>query len=372
MKIVDVKVRRFEFPKIAPVKEYYNATRTYYRGGKGRLTIIEITTDEGVKGIGFGRISREYREIILGENPLDVERLWHRMFTERRKPVAKGREIGDIGAIDIALWDLIGKITKQPVYKLLGGYRSRVPAYAAGGYYEEGKTISDLTKEMVGYVEEGYKAVKMKVGRLSIKKDVERVKAVREAIGDDVKLMVDANNAYNTAQAIKFARAVEKYDIYWFEEPVWPDDLEGSAEIRQATGIPIASGENEFTRWGFRDLIEKRAVDIIQPDTIKAGGYTELVKIAAIASAHHLPFSPHGRQHYPLSAHIVAALENGLMVEALPKTSPKWRAEAISVVDFYDKTIEVKNGYIDLPNRPGLGIEINEKTAAKYEVTHAY
>ncbi|MFQ6095298.1 MAG: mandelate racemase/muconate lactonizing enzyme family protein [Candidatus Bathyarchaeia archaeon] len=369
MKITDVKVRRFEFPKIAPVKEYSNGILTYRRGGKGRLTIMEIETDEDVKGIGFGEIREALKNQILGEDPLNVERIWQKMFMAWRKPVAKGEAIRDLGAVDIAIWDLIGKITKQPIYKLLGGYRSRVPAYAAGGYYEEGKTIRDLVKEMVGYVEEGYKHVKMKVGRLSIEKDVERVRAVREAIGDDIALMVDANNAYNAYQAIKFARAVEKYEPYWFEEPVRPDDIEGSAEVKRTTDIPIASGENEFTRWGFRDLLEKRAVDIIQPDPIETGGYTELRKIAAMASAYHVPLSPHGRAKYVVGAHAVAAFENGLIVESFAKCNPTRMAAAISAIDFYEKTVEVKDGYIDLPDRPGLGIEINEKIAAKYEVT---
>ncbi len=365
MKIIDVKVRRFEFPEVAPVKEYSNGMLTYRRGGRGGATIMEIATDEDVTGIGFGGISEALKNQILGEDPLDVERLWQKMFMAWRKPVAKGELIRALSAVDIAIWDLIGKVTRQPVYKLLGGYCGRVPAYAAGGYYEEGKTVQDLAKEMVSYVEEGYEAIKMKVGRLSIEKDAERVKAVRKAIGGEVALMVDANNAYNAYQAIKFARAVEKYNPYWFEEPVRPDDIEGSAEVASAIDTPVASGENEFTRWGFRDLFEKRAVDIIQADVGIAGGYTEVRKIAAMASAYHIPYSPHGS--HVLGAHAVAAFENGLIVESLARCSPLWKDQAISAIDLYEKTIEVRNGYIDLPDRPGLGIEINEKAAAKHE-----
>jgi len=366
LKIVDVKVRRFEFPQVAPVKEYSNGILTYRRGGGGGVTIMEIVTDEDVTGIGFDGISEALKNQILGEDPLDVERLWHKMFMAWRKPVAKGELIRALSAVDIAIWDLIGKVTRQPVYKLLGGYRSRVPAYAAGGYYEEGKTIQDLAREMVSYVEAGYEAVKMKVGRLSIEEDAERVKAVREAMGDAIALMVDANNAYNAYQAIKFARAVEKYNPYWFEEPVRPDDIEGSAEVARVIDTPVASGENEFTRWGFRDLLEKRAVDIIQADPGVAGGYTEVRKIAAMASAYHAPYSPHGS--HVLGAHVVAACVNGLIVESVARCSPLRKDQAISAIDFYEKTIEVKDGYIDLPSRPGLGVEINEKVAAKYEI----
>ncbi|MCW4019953.1 MAG: mandelate racemase/muconate lactonizing enzyme family protein [Candidatus Bathyarchaeota archaeon] len=368
MKIVDVKVRRFEFPQVVPVREFSNGILTYRRGGKGILAVIEIITDEDLKGIGFGEFGNRLKNQVLGENPLNVEKIWQKMFMAWRKPVVKGRLIKELANIDISVWDLVGKITKQPIYKLLGGYRNRVPAYAAGGYYEEGKSVEDLAKEMASYVEEGYKAVKMKVGCLSIKEDVERVKAVRESIGDDVDLMVDANNAYKAYQAVKFAKAVEKYNPYWFEEPVRPDDVEGSLEVKRATVIPIASGENEYTRWGFRDLIEKRAVDIIQPDPKAVGGYTELRKVTAMASAYHIPFSPHGTGLHMLTAHGVAAFENGLIVETLARCSPLWRDKAISAVDFYEKNIEVRNGCIDLPNRPGLGIEINEKVAAKYEI----
>lgn len=366
MGIVDVKVRRFEFAQVAPVKEFSNSILTYRRGGQGRLRIIEIVTDEGEKGIGFGEINDALKNQILGEDPFNLERTWHKMYAAWRKPVAKGEMIRDISTIDIALWDLVGKITRQPVYRLLGGYADKVPAYAAGGYYEEDKTVEDLAREMASYVEEGYTAVKMKIGRLSIEKDVERVRAVREAIGSDTDLMVDANNAYSAYQAIQFARAVERYNPYWFEEPVRPDDIEGSAEVARAVDMPVASGENEFTRWGFRDLFQKKAVDIIQADVGIAGGYTEIRKIVAMASAHHIPYSPHGS--HVLGAHAVAAFANGLIVESVARCSPLWKDQAVSATDFYEKTLEVRGGYIELPDRPGLGIEINEKSAAKYEV----
>lgn len=368
MEITKVKVRVFEFPEVSPVKEYRNAILTYRRGGRGRLTLTEVHSDEDLVGYGFGYAREELRRQLLGEDPMDVERIWRKMFSGWRKPVAKGYVIREIGVLDVAVWDLVGKALGKPVYKLLGGYRSRVPAYAAGGYYEEGKGVEDLRREMASYVDEGYRAVKMKVGLLPLDKDAERVRAVRETVGDDVALMVDANNAYKAYEAVKFARMIERYDPYWFEEPVYPDDLEGCLKVSRSTSIPTASGENEYTRWGFRDLVETGCVDIIQPDVHGCGGFTEARKIAAIASAHHTPFSPHGSRLHFIAAHMVAAFDNGLTVESIARSSPLWRDEAISSVDFYEKQLDVVDGYIELPNRPGLGVEINDKVARRYEV----
>ena len=160
-----------------------------------------------------------------------------------------------ISAIDIGLWDIRAKVAGMPLYKLLGGFRDRVPTYIAGGYYEEGKGLKELQQEMLDNVEMGARAIKMKVGAVPIREDVERVKAVREAIGPDVKLLVDANCAYRYYEAIQFARRIEEYDIFWFEEPVAPGRLRGAPQAGGGDRIPIATGENEYTRYGFRDLI---------------------------------------------------------------------------------------------------------------------
>ena len=204
----------------------------------------------------------------------------------------------------------------QPICRLLGGDRGRVPAYAAGGYYAPGKTIEDLQKEMAGYIEMGYDTVKMKVGRLELKKNAERVKAVRAAIGPDIRLMVDGNHAWTAYQAIQFGRMIEKYEPYWLEEPVPTSDYAGGTEVRAALDIPLATGENGYLRWGFRDLIEHRAVDIVQADPNICGGYTEWRKLAAIATAHNLLLAPHG--HGNLGAHAVASIHEGLTVETYP------------------------------------------------------
>jgi L-alanine-DL-glutamate epimerase-like enolase superfamily enzyme len=320
-----------------------------------QIGFAEVRTDEGLVGRSLAsRRSAAFGEPIAarldGQDPLDAGRLWHRMFTGWRKPVVKGDAIAAIGAMDNALWDLRGQILGQPVYRLLGGFRSRVPVYAAGGYYADGKGPDELAKELAGFVAAGYRGVKMKVGGAPLEEDVARVRAAREAIGPVVRLMVDANNAWTMAEALAFGRAAQQYDITWLEEPVWPDDMRGSAELRSRLDIPVASGENEYTRWGARDLLESHAVDILQADPQTCGGLTEWVRIAALASAQHVPMAPHGDDY--LGAHAVAAVDNGLTVESYAELRP-WQHDFI-------EPFPVDDGELVLPDRPGLGLVVDE------------
>jgi len=337
-------------------------------------SITQITTDEQVMGFWPGGnkepVEGRIRPKLLGENPLNLERLWQRMYMGgNRKPVAKGDYITAMSQVDNALWDLAGKTLGQPVYRLLGGYSSRVRVYAAGGYYAEGKSIEDLVKEMEGNAAEGFTAVKMKVGGwrfgISLETDVARVKAVREALGDDVDIMVDANNAWSAYEAKRFAKLVEPYHPFWLEEPVQPDDVDGSIEVKASTVIPIASGENEFTKYGFRDLIARRAVDIIQADPNVAGGLTEIRKIAAMADAYYVHFAPHGG--HIIGSHAVAAFPNGLIVEHYGSKASPYR-DLDPPPSLYADPLEVKDGWIEIPDRPGFGMEIDKRTAEEYEV----
>lgn len=356
MKITDVKVTVIPLgPRPRPSSDA-TFTQTEWR-----FSMVEVFTDEGVKGVCPGAGSRELtegplKEVILGEDPLKVERLWRKMYSGWRHPTSAGDSIRAMSRIDIALWDIVGKVVGQPVYRLLGGDRDRVPAYAAGGYYEPGKGLDELQREMEGYVEMGYKAVKMKVGRVSLEEDLARVKAVREAIGEDVDLMVDANHAWTAYQAIRFGRAVEEYNPFWLEEPVLAEDFHGGAEVCAALDIPVATGENEYTRWGFRNLIEHRAADIIQADPGVCGGYTEWRKIAAIATAYHLPLAPHG--HGNIGAHVVASIPEGLTVE----TYPTHQGPLSQFIELFP----IENGEIVLPSEPGLGMKVNEVELGKY------
>jgi L-alanine-DL-glutamate epimerase-like enolase superfamily enzyme len=266
-----------------------------------------------------------------------------------------------ISAVDIGLWDLRAKVANLPLYKLLGGYRDRVPTYIAGGYYEEGKGLKELAEEMIANVEMGARAIKMKVGALSIREDVERVKVVREAIGPDVKLMVDANCAYRVYEAIQLARRVEAYDPFWFEEPIAPDDYEGHRRLVEATTVPIATGENEYTRYGFRDLITQGSVAILNADAKILGGVTEFMKVAALAQAYDLDIAPHGSQD--IHVHLVAAIANGLILEFYRDTvDPMWGK-------MYHHTLRLNDdGTVSPPDVPGIGIDPNYEALEPYRV----
>ena len=338
------------------------ATRTVK---KRDYTIVEISTDEGIVGVSTiwwhhtaMIIENHLKDLIIGEDPFFIENIWRKIYLELYRE-RKGAAICAISGVDIALWDIIGKAMKIPLYKLLGGFKSKVHCYASGGYYREGKGLKELAEEMISYVNQGFKAVKMKVGALSIEKDVERVKAVRDAIGPDIDLAIDANNAYTVKEAIKAGKLYGKHNVLWFEEPVWPDDIKGSAKVANFLDMPIASGELEYTRYGFKDIIENRAADILQPDVTFCGGITEFLKIAKMAEAWNIPIAPHAA--HDIHVHLVAALPNALTVEYFLKD-----ADIMREMELYKRTIEPKNGYLEVPNEPGLGIELDEKAIKRY------
>ena len=361
MKITSITTETYEWPRQKPIR---NGKHTYTHVG---LTLIKIETDEGITGIGLGGGNVVERATIqrltpklVGEDPIDCERLWHTMWVPKLIG-RRGFTTRAISAIDIGLWDIRAKVASLPLYKMLGGYRNLVPAYIAGGYYEEGRGLKELAQEMESYVEMGARAVKMKVGAISIREDVQRVKAVREAIGPDIKLMVDANCAYRSYEAIQFARRVEEYEPFWFEEPIAPDDYDGHRRIAETTTIPIATGENEYTRYGFRDLIATKAVPILNVDAKHVGGITEFMKVVALAQAHDLDIAPHGSQD--IHVHLVAAIANGLILEFYPDTFNPLRRE------MYNSVLELnEDGTVSPPDTPGIGIDPNYHVLEKYRV----
>lgn len=361
MKITSVCVEEYSWPRAKPIT---NGKHTYTHTGLG---LVKIETDEGICGIGLGAtgvIGRATVEhltpLLIGEDPINVERIWHKLWVPKLTG-RRGLTTRAISAIDIGLWDIRAKVAGLPLYKLLGGYRDRVPTYVAGGYYEEDKGLKELAAEMIENVEMGARAVKMKVGALSIREDVERVKTVREAIGPDVKLLLDANCAYRHYEAIQFAKRVEEYDPFWFEEPVAPDDYEGHRRLADATSIPIATGENEYTRYGFRDLIANQSAAILNADAKILGGVTEFMKVAALAQAHDLDIAPHGSQD--IHVHLVAAISNGLILEFYRDTvDPMWGK-------IYHHTLTLNDdGTVSPPDVPGIGVDPNYEVLAPYRV----
>lgn len=339
-----------------------------------QTTIVIVFTDEGVEGVGesFGpartiakAVESYCAPMILGKDPFNSSVLWDTIYGFLRMNSQKGILIEALSAIDIALWDIKGKALGLPVYKLLGGaYRDKAHAYATGLYRPDVKNAKEaLVQEAMGYKQEGFFAMKYKIGTVSPEEDLDILKAIRKAIGDKVSLMVDANCAYDATEAIRLARQMEPYDIYWFEEPVPPEDIEGSIEVKNSTTIRIAGGECECTRYGFRELITRRAVDILQPDVCIAGGFTEMQKIVAMASAWNIQCIPHV---WGTNVAIAAALH---CYAAIPNTPGKinppepffeydrspnpLREEAT-----YEK-FTLKDSYIDIPQKPGLGVTVN-------------
>jgi len=348
------------------------------RVGNGRQTAIcVVDTDAGIQGYGeafyFGGpatvvadlIDRGLGPHVIGCDPMDSSVIWDNLYNLTRDQGQKGVTVSAISAVDIALWDIKGKMLGLPVHKLMGGaYRRRAKAYATGLYEPQGvpSIVDALVEEALGYKEKGFGGMKLKIG-YGLKTDVAYVEAIRRAIGDDLALMVDANHAYNATEALRLARDLEAFDLTWFEEPVPPEDVDGYCELRAGTLVPIAGGECEYTRFGFRRLINRRAVDYLQPDMCATGGFTEMMRIIAMASAANLPVVPHvWGTNVGLSAslQLFAALPNfpERRFPAEPwfefDRSPNPLRNGVSVEQF-----ELQDGYIDIPDRPGLGITLD-------------
>jgi D-arabinonate dehydratase len=361
MKITGITTKEFRWPRHKPIA---NGKHTYTHVN---FAVAEISTDDGITGIGLGsggaieRSTIEHlKPLLIGEDPIDVERLWHKMWVPKLIG-RRGLTTRAIAALDIGLWDIRAKAANLPLYKMLGGFRDRVPTYIAGGYYEEGKGLHELAREMEDNVRMGAKAVKMKIGGVSIAEDVARVRTAREAVGPDVKLMVDANCAYRYYEAIQIARRIEDYDIFWFEEPVMPDDYDGHRKLAQATSIPIATGENEYTRYGFRDLIKNECAAILNADAKVLGGVTEFMKVVALAQANDLDIAPHGSQD--IHVHLVAAIGNGLILEFYRDTvDPMWGR-------VYHNTLTLNaDGTVSPPSVPGIGADPNFDSLEEFRI----
>ena len=381
MKITDIEAIALVWPP--PEKHFWTALRPI---GRVNELLVRVYTDDGIVGIGeahgagmgFPGIYREtadgaieaagasnlvvevLKPLLVGEDPLDNERLWEKMFRLNHQvgwaSAGWGRPqvLTAIAGVDIALWDIKGKAANLPVYKLLGGARNTVPCYVTGGYYQDGKTVSDLVHECETYADMGYRAIKLKIGHVSVEEDVERVRAVRESLGPDMDLMLDVNEGYDVPTAIRAARLLEPYEIRWLEEPVhWYDRIEGLGKVAESTTIPIASGENAQHRWDARDLINRGGVKVMQFDCTRNSGITECLKIAGMCAMNNVRLAPH---HDPqVHGHLVAGLEVGEIVETFPTADrdPIWE-------ELFTVRPEIRNSEMTLLDRPGWGIELDE------------
>lgn len=357
MKITDVRVEQYRWPKEKPIA---NGKHVYTHND---LNLLIIDTDEGITGYGCSwaiEFADSMGKAILGENPLNHERIWDKIYVPKFIG-RRGTSCKTVSAIDIALWDIKAKAAGMPLYQLLGGYRECIPCYIAGGYYAKDKGILELQKEMEEYLSWGVHAVKMKVGALSMREDAERVKAVRAVIGEDTKLMLDANCAYRYFEAIEFSKMVEEYRPYWFEEPVDADDYDGYRKVAAKSMIPIAAGENEVTRFGFRDLINTQAVSILNPDAASLGGVTEFMKIAGYADANGLVMSPHGQQQ--IHIHLNCAVPNCNIAEFYP---PQYDANVYDA--FLNPVTFHADGTVSPSKAAGAGLDIDREFLKPYRI----
>jgi D-galactarolactone cycloisomerase len=348
-------------------------------------TIVEVVTDDGLSGFGealcqglqppeiaAAAIDAAFRPLLIGEDAARPEVLWHRMYNQSRDYGMKGAVIAAISAIDIALWDLRGKALGQPVHALLGGaFRTRIEPYATGFYRLQGRgEAKRLAAEARRHHDNGFRIMKVKLG-FGVDDDLAVMREIRACLGDaPVTLMIDTNHAYGVADAIRLGRALGDYQLRWYEEPVVQEDLAGYREVRGAVGCPIAGGENEFTLFGFRDLIAARAVDIVQPDVAAAGGFTACRHITTLAHAHGVAVNPHvwgSAIGQVASLHLLATLP--VAHPSLAATEPIFEYDQSSHPfrrELVDAPIEQKDGWVDVPDGPGLGVEVNRDVLRRF------
>jgi len=379
MKIVDLAIHVLK----SPLAEPFAFSQGWVR--QRSATLVEVRTDKGISGWGeaFAQgleppeiaatvIDTALRPLVIGADPLDTEVLWHRMYNATRDYGRKGSVVSAISAVDIALWDIAGKFHDVPIYKLLGGaFRTRVQPYATGFYRIKGQgEATRLAEEAIRHFEAGFSLMKVKLG-YGVEDDVACMEAIGRAIqGKPITLMVDTNHAYGRAEALKLGRALEEYDLRWYEEPVVPEDVQGYAELRSKLSMPIAGGENEHTLYGFRELLAAGAVDVAQPDVGSCGGLSAARHIVALAQSHGVQVNPH------VWGSAIAQAASLQLLAALPVAHHSLFAQ--QPVLEYDRSshpfrqhlirqpIEQRDGWVEIPSAPGLGVEVDRAALDRY------
>jgi L-alanine-DL-glutamate epimerase-like enolase superfamily enzyme len=333
--------------------------------GPASFVTIRLRTDDGIEGIGYsgfvsGVLLKALKaavdglaELTLGQDPLAVEALNARLLATAGGGAPPGLATTAVAGIDVALWDIKGKAAGMPVYKLLGGYRDRVPAYASGWLWRT-YDLEALAATAQRLVKEGFTAMKFRLGaETTVSAELERVRVMREAAGPDTTLMIDINQGWNVNQAIAVGRHLASYDIFWLEDPIYHQDFAGLAAIADALDTPVCAGEYHYGLSPHREAVERRSVDIVMVDLMRAGGLTGWMKAAHLAEAFNLPVVTHLATE--VLAHALAAVPNGLTVEYMPWTLPMFREPP-----------RLEKGELVLPDRPGLGIEFDEEALSRF------
>ena len=387
MKISSIKshVLRYELDKELGYSQQYYKHRTAH--------LVEIETDEGITGWGecFGPgnialankyiVEKVIQPLIIGEDPINKEYIWHKVYNLLRDSGQKGMPIQALSGIDIALWDILAKKAKLPLYQLLGGKtNNKIPVYGYGMMLQK-KSVEELCelfkKEANQIKEKNFKAMKMKVG-LGPKEDLKLVSAVREAIGDDFKLMVDANHAYNKNDALYVGRGLDEMEIYWFEEPVAPEDYDGYKELKEKLKTNIAGGEAEFTKYGWNQLIKNNCIDIAQPEVCGLGGITEYLKVSALAQSNFIPIVNHvwgSALSVAVNLHLLTSLPDmpGGLFPTKSMLEFDTTEKNIFITDLADENFSIldqvkdKDGFASPLENIGIGINPKKDFIKEYE-----
>jgi D-galactarolactone cycloisomerase len=389
MKIISLKshVLRYELDKELGYSQQYYKHRTTH--------LVCVETDEGITGWGecFGPgnialankfiIENVISPMVLGEDPINKEKIWHKVYNLLRDSGQKGMPIQALSGLDIALWDILGKKSKLPLYQLIGGKCNNEIAVYGYGMMLQKKPLKELIPLFESEAEKikskNFKAMKMKVG-LGPKEDLELITAVRKVIGDDYKLMVDANHAYNTSDALYVGRGLDDLGIYWFEEPIAPEDHEGYKELKNKLKTNIAGGEAEFTKWGWRNLIQNRCIDIAQPEVCGLGGITEYLKVLALAQANFMPVVNHvwgSALSIAVNLHLLTAMPDtpGGLFPAKPMLEFDTTDNNIFISDLTEEKFDVfdqvknNNGFVKVLEGHGIGLNPSKNFIKKYETS---
>lgn len=360
MKITGFKTRLVEVPLERPI-----ATAIHQMRSVG-CVLLELETDQGLVGESYVFTLNAVRlkalhEMLLGfahqvegRDPHCVGAIGQAMWDEMNPIGHKGFSIAALTAVDTACWDLIGKAAGQPLHRLFGACRDRVRTYASGGLWLS-QSIDECVEEAAGFIDAGFRAMKIRVGKANPDEDVERVRALRAAVGADIELLADANQGLSVKQALRLGRKLEEFDLGWLEEPVPYQDLRGCAEVRTALDMPIAAGETEYTRYGMRDILAARSVDVLMPDLQRIGGLSEMRRACALAAAQDIPVSTHLFTEHSLC--IAGAEPNCISVEHMPWYAP-----------LFNEPMQIDDGCIVIPERAGTGFSFNPDAIRHFEL----
>jgi L-alanine-DL-glutamate epimerase-like enolase superfamily enzyme len=364
IRITGLETEVLRFPPGRPIADAIHVFGPE-RGG----VVLRLRTDAGITGWAysyFGAVAggprvvqaileQELKPVLVGKDPAFVKRLRAEMWQATEYHGVQGVAHFAIAAADIAIWDILGKAAGLPVYKMLGAYRDRMPAYAmCGWYYENDRDLSEYRRAIESHLDEGFRAVKIKVGRGPMDEDIERIRVAQELCGKDRRVMVDANQGLNRNEALRRGRVYQQMGCFWYEEPLPPHDKDGYAELARELDIRVATGENEYAKYAFADLIRRGAVDVVQPDNRRAGGVTEWMEIGAIADGFGVELASHGGG--PTNLHMLLAMPNAIYMETGSLKGDSSHVESL----------RMKDGEILAPETHGLGSELRKEWIEKF------